>query len=80
MEVVEAEIVEQDNEVSESHTDYENYKNRIYKSNQLIESGYKLSVAEHRLVALGSRKLRVVVIDKNMPMEYVKNLIMTKMF
>jgi len=53
---------------------------KIIKSNNLIESSYKLSVAEQRLLYLAATKLNARIIENNMSFDEVKKLIETARF
>lgn len=55
-------------------------KKQIVKSNSLIESSYKLTVSEQRLIYLGSSLLNIRMIDKDLTVEEVTRLIHTAMF
>jgi len=57
-----------------------NKKKQIIKSNNLIESSYKLSVQEQRLVYLASTKLKTIMIAKELTIDQVKALIKSKDF
>jgi plasmid replication initiation protein len=57
-----------------------NKKKQIIKSNNLIESSYKLSVQEQRLIYLASTKLKTIMIAKDLNVEQVKSLIKSKDF
>jgi plasmid replication initiation protein len=50
-------------------------KRKIIKSNNLIESSYKLTMSENRLIDLALEKLEIIMLDKNLSAEDVKNLI-----
>lgn len=47
-------------------------KKYIYKSNNLIESSYKLSVSEQRLIYMGVKKLKPIFIKHNMTKEDIE--------
>lgn len=55
-------------------------KREIIKSNNLIESSYKLTMSENRLIDLALTNLEVVMLDKNLSAEEVKSLIKQKQF
>lgn len=55
-------------------------KKQIVKSNNLIESSYKLTVSEQRLIYLGASLLNIRMIDKDLTVEEVTRLIHTAMF
>lgn len=55
-------------------------KRQIIKSNNLIESSYKLTMSENRLIDLALTNLEVIMLDKNLSAEEVKNLIKLKQF
>lgn len=57
-----------------------NRKKQIIKSNNLIESSYKLSVQEQRLIYLASTKLKTIMISKDLTIDQVKALIKSKDF
>lgn len=44
-------------------------KQHIYKSNNLIECSYKLSLNEQRIIYLACKKLRPIFVDKNLSIE-----------
>ena len=47
----------------------------IYKSNELIESSYSLTTAQHRLLYLAMAQLKEIILDKNMNIEQVEDAI-----
>ena len=49
--------------------------NEIYKSNKLIESSYRLTTAQNRLLYMGMSKLKRSILDRNMNIEQVQNAI-----
>lgn len=55
-------------------------KRQIIKSNNLIESSYKLTISENRLIDLALTKLEVEMLDKDLSAEDVKKLIKTQSF
>lgn len=55
-------------------------RREIIKSNNLIESSYKLTVAEHRLLYLAATKLNTRILERNLTIEEVKNLIESARF
>lgn len=55
-------------------------KTHIYKSNSLIESSYKLSVAEQRVIYLGIKKLQPIFIEKNKSIDEIKDLLSANLF
>ncbi len=57
-----------------------NSKPHIYKSNSLIESSYKLSVSEQRIMYMGIKKLKPIFIKKNLSIEETQKLIMANIF
>lgn len=55
-------------------------KRQIIKSNSLIESSYKLTLSENRLIDLALTNLETVMLDKNISAEEVKSLIKQRQF
>lgn len=47
----------------------------IYKSNKLIESSYRLTTAQNRLLYMGMSKLKRSILDKNMNIQQVETAI-----
>lgn len=54
--------------------------NEIYKSNRLIESSYRLTTAQNRLLYMAMSKLKKIIIDKNMNIKQVEDAINSAKF
>lgn len=52
----------------------------IYKSNNLIESSYKLTIAEQRILYMGIKKLKPIFISKNLPIKDIQDLMKANVF
>ena len=57
-----------------------NFVNAIYKSNRLIESSYRLSTSQNRLIYLGMTKLKKTILDKNLNIQQVEEFINKDIF
>ena len=57
-----------------------NNPNEICKSNNLIESSYRLTMAQNRLIYMGMSKLKKIILYKNMNIEQVEKAIKTAQF
>ncbi|WP_297419659.1 replication initiation protein [Clostridium sp.] len=55
-------------------------KKEIIKSNSLIESSYKFTISENRLIDLALTQLEVIMLDKDLSAEDVKKLIKQREF
>jgi len=58
----------------------DNFSNTIYKSNRLIESSYRLSTSQNRLIYLGMTKLKRKILDKNLNIQQVEDSINKDLF
>lgn len=54
--------------------------NEIHKSNRLIESSYRLTTAQNRLLYMAMSKLKRIIVNKNMNIEQVEEAIKTAKF
>ena len=63
-----------------SELSVDNFSNTIYKSNRLIESSYRLSTSQNRLIYLGMTKLKRKILDKNLNIQQVEDSINKDLF
>lgn len=63
-----------------SEASVDNFSNTIYKSNRLIESSYRLSTSQNRLIYLGMTKLKRKILDKNLNIQQVEESINKDLF
>ena len=60
--------------------DYMDNEKYIYKSNNLVESSYSLSLNAQRLIYMGARKLKPIFIKSNIKPSQLKSFLATKTF
>ena len=60
--------------------DYMDNEKYIYKSNNLVESSYSLSLNAQRLIYMGAKKLKPIFIKSNIQPSQVKSCLATKTF
>lgn len=60
--------------------DYMDNEKYIYKSNNLVESSYSLSLNSQRLIYMGAKKLKPIFIKSNIKPSQLKSFLATKTF
>ena len=60
--------------------DYMDNEKYIYKSNNLVESSYSLSLNAQRLIYMGAKKLKPIFIKSNIKQSQLKSFLATKTF
>ena len=60
--------------------DYMDNEKYIYKSNNLVESSYSLSLNAQRLIYMGAKKLKPIFIKSNIKPSQLKSFLATKTF
>ena len=60
--------------------DYMDNEKYIYKSNNLVESSYSLSLNAQRLIYMGAKKLKPIFIKSNIKPSHLKSFLATKTF
>ena len=69
--------MECDEQIEVDYMDNEKY---IYKSNNLVESSYSLSLNAQRLIYMGAKKLKPIFIKSNIKPSQLKSFLATKTF